>query len=330
MAFPMNPQKEALIPQVLADLETTPKQTLAKQLAKERPELFKSAETARAWIRAITGSMGDPTGKTQPRVQMKSSIAEGIAKLKAQPPEYDPLIEMPKGKTLVLSDIHIPHHDAEALTIAIEAGLAHGCEDVILNGDIVDFYGISRYTREIGRMTLAEELEQLRQFLSLIRDAFPGKKVYKLGNHEDRLRAYLLRECKELADMPELTYENLFGASGFEIVNKNPIQCGKLKVLHGHEFGESVFSPVNPAKGLFNRAKSSAIIGHHHQTSHHSEGNLNGDRIGCWSLGCLCSMTPEYRPFAFTRWNHGFAMVDVEEDGSFRVHNRTIIGGEVF
>ena len=36
-------------------------------------------------------------------------------------------------------------------------------------------------------------------------------------------------------------------------------------------------------------------------------------------------LAPEYRPFAFTKWNLGAAWVEVYEDGSFMVDNFRII-----
>ena len=107
------------------------------------------------------------------------------------------------------------------------------------------------------------------------------------------------------------------------------IKIGKLTVLHGHESAESVFSPVNAARGMFIRAKTSVIFGHNHQISHHSESNLHGEQVGVWSMGCLCELTPEYRPYGYTKWNHGFAFVVVEKDNSFQVSNFKIVNGKI-
>ena len=109
------------------------------------------------------------------------------------------------------------------------------------------------------------------------------------------------------------------------IPDNQQIKAGKLNIIHGHEFGGSFFNPVNAARGLFMRAKASVLAGHNHQTSEHQEGNINGDAIACWSTGCLCELAPEYRPFAFTKWNLGGAWVEVYEDGSFMVDNFRII-----
>jgi hypothetical protein len=42
----------------------------------------------------------------------------------------------------------------------------------------------------------------------------------------------------------------------------------------------------------------------------------------CWSTGCLCDLTPDYS--RVNRWNHGFAVVEVDEAGSFNVDNLRI------
>jgi hypothetical protein len=41
-------------------------------------------------------------------------------------------------------------------------------------------------------------------------------------------------------------------------------------------------------------------------------------------------MTPEYRPFAYTSWNHGFAIVEVYDGGKYDVHNYRIKDNKVY
>jgi hypothetical protein len=135
----------------------------------------------------------------------------------------------------------------------------------------------------------------------------------------------------ELRKVVDLQLGKIFRTDelGIKIINsKQRAKFGSLNVIHGHEFGESVFSPVNPARGLFLRAKASILAGHNHQTSSHHENDLNGKPTACFSTGCLCDLEPDYRPFAFTKWNHGFAIVEV--DGKeFYVHNYRIINEKV-
>ena len=99
--------------------------------------------------------------------------------------------------------------------------------------------------------------------------------------------------------------------------------AGKLPVLHGHEI-RNIQRTVNPARGLFLRAKSWAACSHCHTTSEHTTRDINGQVITTWSFGCLCDLQPEYNPFG-NDWNWGFALVNVNDDGGFEVENKRIM-----
>ena len=87
-------------------------------------------------------------------------------------------------------------------------------------------------------------------------------------------------------------------------------------------------APVNAARGVFMRAKSSMLIGHVHSTSNHSETNIKEEPISCWSTGCLCTLAPDYDPHN-TKHNVGFAQILVEKDGNFEVLNKRIINNKI-
>jgi hypothetical protein len=111
------------------------------------------------------------------------------------------------------------------------------------------------------------------------------------------------------------------------IQDKQIVQMGKLIAVHGHEFGQSMFSPVNIARGLYLRAKDNAICGHHHQTSEHTEPNINGKVTTCWSVACLCELHPDYMPI--NKFTHGFAHVKVFDNEEFEVSNYRIVNGKI-
>jgi len=82
------------------------------------------------------------------------------------------------------------------------------------------------------------------------------------------------------------------------------------------------------ARGLFLRGKVSAMQGHNHSVSEHTESNMNGDIVTTWSLGCLCELNPAYLPI--NKWSHGFAMVDLSDNGKdFHVRNYRIHKGKI-
>lgn len=267
--------------------------------------------------------------KTEPKL---STIQEGIDKLRRHEKTREQPIYIQDCKALVISDLHIPYHDPTALTMALETGKQASVDTIILNGDIIDCYMVSRWTKESGRMSLRQELDITKGFLEFLKGEFPDARIiYKFGNHERRLRDYILHNADKLAELDVLDLESLLGLEelGIESIKMERIRLGHLNVIHGDELPHGFAAPVNPARGVFLRAKKSTLVGHHHQTSHHSEGDIDGGRTGCWSIGCLCDLQPDYYYFGALKWNHGFAIVEVDDEGRFTVYNKSIIDGKV-
>ena len=248
--------------------------------------------------------------------------------------DYEPVepfhIPIGNNNILFLTDIHLPYHDIQALQVAIDYGKERKVNAVYLNGDTLDMYQASRFVKDRRMRDLHGEFEMCRDFLDYLKQELNCPIYYKIGNHEDRLEIYLRTNAPELAMLPDVRLENLlrFGEKGVQLIESKQIAyAGKLALLHGHEFGHSVFSPVNAARGLYMRAKESSVIGHHHQSSEHSEKSLSGEVVTTWSVGSLCGLQPDYYPF--NKWNHGFAHIKFEENGNYRMKNIRIINGEI-
>ncbi len=106
------------------------------------------------------------------------------------------------------------------------------------------------------------------------------------------------------------------------------IHLNNLWGIHGHEYVGGISAPVNPARGLFLKAKVSTFQGHNHQTSEHTEPTLTGKMVTTWSLGCLSELHPAYMPL--NKWNHGFAEVDLDPNGEdFEFNNKRIFKGKI-
>jgi len=292
----------------------------------EGRNLFKNFELIRSGLRYYVGSNGNKNrGKMADRTFMPDNL----------PVSRKTIIKhytVPKANKslLVLADIHAPFHDEGALSLAIQYGLEQEIDTVILNGDIIDFYSKSRFESDYTKRDLAEEIYQTRDILYTIREQFPNALiVFKSGNHENRWKDWLNRN--ELAGLKEATLESLlhFHELGIiEVGDKATIWAGKLAILHGHEHKYGMIAPVNPARGLFLRTKQSALMGHVHRVSEHTEKAHDGKMIGCWSIGCLCELQPDYSPY--NNFGHGFAHVILEKDGMFTVMNKKIINGKIY
>ena len=100
---------------------------------------------------------------------------------------------------------------------------------------------------------------------------------------------------------------------------------GKLSILHGHELG--IFPRVNPAHRYLERAKASLMVAHIHTTDEKYAKNIHNQTIACHCVGTLANMCPAYRPQ--NDWVAGFAVVELDADGYYRVDNRKIIDGRI-
>lgn len=316
------------------------KKTLARIIVRDNPDLFTEddVDNVRRMIRYYTGQGGERQRKNKiidaPPAHRGKAQTRGKSIPESHARRHKPF--QIEGKRIgIISDVHIPYHDPAAICAALDYFQKKEVDTILMNGDILDFWKISRFLKKGNKPDLVEEIEAGREFLEWLRWQFPEARIYyKLGNHEARWELYLWEKAGEMAKALEMEFGQSLGFAHFlhleehgitYIPDNQQIKAGKLNIIHGHEFGGSFFNPVNAARGLFMRAKASVLAGHNHQTSEHQEGNINGDAIACWSTGCLCELAPEYRPFAFTKWNLGAAWVEVYEDGSFMVDNFRII-----
>lgn len=251
---------------------------------------------------------------------------------KSMTEQWTPHVLDVTGPVGILSDVHVPYHSEVAVAAAVDHLKTQGLSALLLNGDIADFYAISRYMKDPKRRDFKGELEAVRSFLQWLRQEFPGIPiVLKCGNHEERWQHWLFQHAAEISDDPRMSLSawlNLKEHSIDLVEDQRPVMLGKLPVLHGHELPKGMAAPVNVARGAFLRTLSSCLVGHSHRTSNHAESNMWHHETACWSTGCLCDLRPEYAKF--NRWNHGFALVTVHDGGAFDVHNyRVMLDGTV-
>jgi predicted phosphodiesterase len=298
---------------------------LARIIYSENQLLFSNVECIRRTLRSIEG-------KANNRVLVRKVVPER-PRNPYNLPESDEAIYQPyvlnAKRLLVLSDIHIPYHSIDAITCAFDYAKKEKPDAILLNGDTIDFFGLSRFMKDPKKRSVAHELQAFKELVDVIKKTFNAKIYYKMGNHCERYEHFLWMKAHELVGIEEFDFSNIIKAraEGIEIIkDKRIMKAGDLNIIHGHEFGGSVFSPVNIARGLFLKGKVSAMQGHNHQSSSHSESNMNGEITTTWSLGCLCELHPAYLPI--NKWNHGFAIVDIDGQ-NFEVRNKNIHKGKV-
>ena len=310
-----------------------PNMTLARKIYNENKEAFKSADSVRSFIRYQKGSNGtdnrkrikDKRNMTQENIE--KFIDESIDLPITEAEQFEPYILATATKRiLLLSDTHLPYHNSEGIKQALIYGKEKQVDTIILNGDIMDCYMLSRFVKDPRRRNIKYELEVMQTFLKSLRESFPNTVIiWKFGNHEERWETYLKIKAPELLDVAEFNLDILLrcGELGIEVVkDKRIIKIGRLNILHGHEIMRGAATPVNPARTFFLRAKANIIGGHCHRSSEHIEKDLDESVTGAWSVGALCDLHPEYAPI--NNWNLGYAYIRISGD-RFWVDNRKII-----
>lgn len=317
----------------------TATKTLASMLYRDNKEMFTDLEHARSAVRYYRGAMG---AKKRGEVSTKEYFRVTDKFNPFNLPEPDRSREvlpynLPKDihNALIISDLHMPYHDLEPLTVAFEYGLKHKIDALIINGDGLDFFAVSRFATDPRKRDLGRELETGKAFIAETDKIFPQKKVKKIwkdGNHEERWQKYLWVKAPELVgaeifELPQILELEKYGYS--HVDSRAEIYAGNnFTIVHGHEFSDSIYSPVNPARGLYLRYEHNAICGHYHRPSHHSQKTGRGQIRATWSLGCTCLLRPEYA--TQNKWIHGFAVLTRESEHDFHLRNFKVIDGQMY
>lgn len=323
-----------------------PNRTLARMLVEQRPKLFRNANQARVAIQRVRGNMGDRERKA---IKDKSLFRPLGKAGEFQCPEpikgaRDPLIIDGPCRLGVLSDIHVPYNDRLAVEVAVAHFRKVGVDTLLLNGDTLDFYSISKYETDPEQRDIALEVRKTAELLLWLRTQLPkARLIFKEGNHDERYSLYVWRNAPVLWSLKQCRLPAVLGwelaeATGNEstklekygweyVTDKRMIIAGDLPILHGHEMKASS-GGVSPARSAYLKASHTILIGHLHKTSQHTQSDIFGSECATWSTGCLSLLDPDYMPYG-NKWNHGCAFVDIASDGQFNLNNYRIAAGKV-
>lgn len=171
-------------------------------------------------------------------------------------------ISTPTIKIAVLNDTHIPYHNKVMVKNFIQFCEDEQPDQIILNGDMVDFYDLSSFDKNPEREgKLQEELDILKHLLSMLRRKCPTSRIiYVEGNHEDRLRRYLWKKAKSLSSLRALKFEELLSLRQYKV---EYIQDSYF--VNGFEFTHGEMVRVHSsysAKAEYEKHHSSGISGH--------------------------------------------------------------------
>lgn len=206
-----------------------------------------------------------------------------------------------------ISDIHVPYHDETVVDSAIRLIRRLKPHNVVINGDVADFFQLSRFNTGTERVDdLQDEIDTANEIRRRIRKAAPDSRIIETqGNHDFRVHSYVEQNARALKSLRALEpnrlflYDELgfdwFPGAGFRIRPHFLVKHGT--VVRG-DAGAS-------AKGEHLLSGISGISGHTHRlATYRKEGYVRRQ----WTeQGCLCKMSPAYitgKP----NWTHGIVV----------------------
>jgi len=237
--------------------------------------------------------------------------------------------EVSPMRVVVYSDIHAPFQDDRAIELVNKFCGWYQPQRVVLIGDVIDFYAISKFDKSPRRATneaMVEEVDTTQRILKGIRGANPKAKIQMVvGNHEFRLRKFIFKlqaEVPLLATMLDISgvgLEELLGLMlnlnglGIELVDLDPemakftdcyVTIGKIHIGHWDKVNKYA---GYTAKNLIADKGVDIIQGHTHRVGSSFRRTLGG-LIEAHEIGCLCGLKPQYT--SEKDWQHGFAVIE--------------------
>jgi len=245
--------------------------------------------------------------------------------------EIQEMTERKIKRNVVISDLHIPYQDKKAVQYTLEFIKKYHPDNLVINGDLLDFYGISVYSKNPqNKDNLSSECLKAREFLSDLRKA-TGTECniqYLTGNHEMRLQQYIWNH-PELEGLKELELSNLLDIKKYNVKMIEPdndywskcnghIKLGDTVLMHGDDRlnGASVSAKSGySAMNTMLRLNSSVMIGHCHRLAQVYHKTPYNDIVGI-ETGCLCQVPDIYN------WQQGFVTFETlkGKNLNYRLH----------
>lgn len=242
-------------------------------------------------------------------------------------------------RMVVFSDLHAPFYDDRALHLVLEFCQWYKPHIVIIDGDLIDFYAISKFDKSPARATreaFRTEVDTAYGILQATRKANPNARIILIvGNHEFRWRKWLYAkkiqdpiyaEAQKIANVEEVTLTRLLHLKDLDIqlVDLNPdiakftdnyIKIGNLYIGHWDRVNKHA---AYTAKNLLADKGVNCLQAHTHRIGTHVKTTLGGI-LEAHEIGCLCSLDPHYT--CRQDWAHGFAAVEGNKNFThFTVH----------
>lgn len=244
-----------------------------------------------------------------------------------------PQFEVSGKRVLFWPDIHIPYQDETTVELIIEYAKKIFADMIVFAGDLIDFYQISRFMHDPKQKTVTEEIKLTKKFLERIRGEFPAAKIiYKRGNHEERLEHFILSQCPQLSGLLENLLEEKLNLAGFGIDYEiMPFSIGYLWYIHGHEVPCKNSNVEYMTNIIWKWSHDNVISGHWHREQAKLYPSIKGNRYIVQCVGHSSDPTKvDYTKYKLRNDIEGFADIEYDINGRFKIHPHRIIDGEIY
>ena len=245
-----------------------------------------------------------------------------------------PVRKVATERIAIIGCVHIPYEDPKAVEATMNFLKFWKPDKLILNGDILDMYAISKHSKDpLRALNLQDEIDEGRDFLHDIRKLVGSgcDIVYNLGNHEARWARYLREEKTHLYRVDDFQYknvmrldqENIFFNEGrdgrYARVRLGEVMVGHFEVLRSHS--------AYTAKALVDTLGCSVVAHHSHRMGTYEKVTPYTRLLG-QEGGCLCTLEPEY--LESPNWSQGFVIMQKCEDKPrYQIEPIRIVGGDI-
>ena len=240
-----------------------------------------------------------------------------------------------KSTHVIINDLHKPFEDQQAVSVA-EKLIQHIQPDYLhYNGDIVDFYQISKFDKKPWKIAdMQSDLDNVAAMFKYHASIFNKTKLYfHVGNHEDRLRRYLWSVAKELSQLRCLELPELLGLKDYGIemldYDEGALINDCFLVMHGDLVRKN---SGYTARAMMEKHGGCGICGHTHRGGSHYQRDRFGE-WGWWENFCLCDLSPDY--VQNPNWQQGITVVQFTTNRFFVeqipiIDGKCLYGGKIF
>ena len=238
--------------------------------------------------------------------------------------EPQPVLLSAKGgfdgeRWAIAGDTQCPFHFPPAVAVAADVIRSFAPHHVVFNGDMTDFWRISRHAKrntELRRkLTLQDEIDISITVQDRLRGSFPTIMVD--GNHEEMWDRFLgVGPSSELGSLRSLGIEEVMGLRKRGFTAYLPYREGvsptrSLFVYHGTCV---LTTPGQSVQAEVRKLGKSVIMNHVHRRAHVRYQVGPHDLLGIEN-GCLCQFNPSYA--GQTNWSHAITLVTVRDENHY-------------